>query len=72
MARLLVVEDDARLRTFLSRVLEADGHSVSLASTGPEGVQHTQSGEFDLVLLDLMLPGYYGFEVMRRVLDRNP
>lgn len=72
LARLLVVEDEARLRTFLTRTLESDGFEVAFASTGPEGVRRAEEERFDLVLLDLMLPGYDGFEVLRRVLDRDP
>lgn len=72
MARLLVIEDEARLRTFLSRTLEADGHFVATAATGPEGVRAAIDDDFDLLMLDLMLPGYDGFEVLRRVLDRDP
>ena len=72
MARILAVEDDARLRTFLKRVLESDGNVVAGAESGPEGVRRTQDDEYDLILLDLMLPGIDGFEVLRRVLDRDP
>ncbi len=72
MARLLVIEDEARLRTFLTRTLEGDGHVVGTAGTGPDGVRRAQDEDFDLILLDLMLPGYDGFEVLRRVLDRDP
>jgi DNA-binding response OmpR family regulator len=72
VARLLVIEDEARLRTFLTRTLEGDGFEVAFASTGPEGVRRAEDEPFDLLLLDLMLPGYDGFEVLRRVLERNP
>ena len=72
MARLLVVEDEPRLRSFLVRVLERDGHSVVTASTGPEGVRLAAEDDVEGVLLDLMLPGYDGFEVLRRVLHRDP
>ncbi|MFE4519663.1 response regulator transcription factor [Kitasatospora sp. NPDC056783] len=72
MARLLVVEDEARLRTYLRRTLEADGHVVDDVDTGPDAVQRLREGEFDLVVLDLMLPGFDGFEVMRRAFDRRP
>jgi DNA-binding response OmpR family regulator len=72
MARLLVIEDEARLRTFLARTLESDGHFVAAEGTGPDGVRRVQEEDFDLLLLDLMLPGYDGFEVLRRVLDRDP
>ncbi|MFJ7905588.1 response regulator transcription factor [Kitasatospora sp. NPDC096204] len=72
MARLLVVEDEARLRAYLKRALEADGHVVDGAGSGPDAVQRLRDDEFDLVVLDLMLPGYDGFEVMRRAFDRRP
>ncbi len=72
MARVLVIEDEARLRTFLTRTLEADGHVADGAGTGPDGVRRAEEDDFDLIVLDLMLPGYDGFEVLRRVLGRDP
>ncbi|WP_316528003.1 response regulator transcription factor [Kitasatospora brasiliensis] len=72
MARLLVVEDEARLRTYLHRTLEADGHLVDGAGSGPEAVRRLWDAEYDLVVLDLMLPGFDGFEVMRRAFERRP
>jgi DNA-binding response OmpR family regulator len=72
MARLLVVEDEARLRAYLTRTLTADGHIVDSAQSGPEAVRRLWDGKFDLVVLDLMLPGFDGFEVMRRAFDRRP
>jgi two-component system copper resistance phosphate regulon response regulator CusR len=72
MARLLVVEDEARLRAYLTRTLEADGHVVERTGSGPDAVHRLRDGEFDLVVLDLMLPGFDGFEVMQRAFDRQP
>jgi len=72
MARLLLIEDEARLQTYLARLLDGDGHVVTGARTGPEGVHLAESEEYDLILLDLMLPGYDGFEVLRRVLEHDP
>lgn len=72
MARLLVVEDEARLRAYLTRTLGADGHAVDGAGSGPDAVDRLRDGEFDLVVLDLMLPGFDGFEVMQRAFDRRP
>ncbi|MEV7237670.1 response regulator transcription factor [Streptomyces sp. NPDC051020] len=72
MARLLVVEDEARLRAYLKRTLEAEGHVVDSAGSGPDAVRRLREGEFDLVVLDLMLPGFDGFEVMQRAFDRRP
>jgi two-component system copper resistance phosphate regulon response regulator CusR len=72
MARLLVVEDEARLRAYLIRTLGADGHLVDSAGSGPDAVRRLRGGEFDLVVLDLMLPGFDGFEVMQRAFDQRP
>ncbi|MGW3655373.1 response regulator transcription factor [Streptomyces sp. NPDC005151] len=72
MARLLVVEDEARLRAYLKRTLEAEGHVVDSAGSGPDAVRRLREGEFDLVVLDLMLPGFDGFEVMQRAFERRP
>lgn len=72
MARLLVVEDEARLRAYLRRALGVDGHLVDTATTGPEAVDCLRGGQFDLVVLDLMLPGFDGFEVMRRAFEQRP
>jgi two-component system copper resistance phosphate regulon response regulator CusR len=72
MAQVLVIEDESRLRTFLTRTLQAEGHSVAVAATGPEGVRREAEQMYDLVVLDLMLPGFDGFEVLQRVLARDP
>lgn len=72
MARLLVVEDEARLRAYLTRALGGDGHLVDSAGSGPDAVHRLRGGEFDLVVLDLMLPGFDGFEVMQRAFDQRP
>src|SRR6187549_2668464 len=72
MSRLLVVEDEARLQTFLVRTLEANGHLVDTAGTGPDGVRRTHENVYDLVVLDLMLPGFDGVEALRRILNHDP
>ncbi len=65
--RLLVVEDEARLAASLRRGLTADGFSVDVATTGPQGLEAARSGGHDAVLLDVMLPGLSGYEVVRRL-----
>jgi two-component system copper resistance phosphate regulon response regulator CusR len=72
MSRLLVVEDEERLQAFVVRVLEADGHLVDVAGTGPDGVRRTHESVYDLVVLDLMLPGFDGVEALRRILNHDP
>lgn len=65
--RLLIVEDDPRLSQTLRRGLGEKGFEVVLAATGLEGVGLALSGQPDLVLLDLMLPGKDGFTVLEEI-----
>jgi two-component system, OmpR family, response regulator len=63
--RLLVVEDDAKLARALQRGLQREGYAVDLASDGDEGLEQASENEYDVVLLDVMLPGRDGFAVCR-------
>jgi two-component system, OmpR family, response regulator RegX3 len=65
MTRILVVEDEDSLSDPLSYMLRKEGFEVSLAATGPEGLEQFDRHGADLVLLDLMLPGLSGTEVCR-------
>ncbi len=65
--RILVVEDDPKIAGFLQRGLEAERHTVDVARTGVEGARRGCMNVYDLVLLDLMLPGCDGHEVLRRL-----
>lgn len=65
MTRMLVVEDNADLAFALTTALQSEGFDVSVASTGPEGVERGRTGEADLIILDLMLPGFDGYRVLR-------
>jgi len=60
---ILVVEDDARVADFLVRGLRAEGYTVELARTGPEGLAMARSAESGVLILDLMLPGLSGLEL---------
>ncbi len=66
-ARILVVEDDASIRLGLSLNLRSEGYDVESADDGPSGLAAALAGEFDLVILDLNLPGLHGFDVLRRM-----
>ena len=66
-ARVLVVDDEAANRDLLAAVLEPAGFDVTLASGGLEGIQLATSGQPDLILLDLMMPGVTGFDVVREL-----
>jgi len=63
--RLLVVEDEARLAHALRRGLTADGFSVDLAGDGETGLERARHGDFDAVVLDVMLPRLSGYDVVR-------
>ncbi len=65
MTRVLVVEDNPDLAFAVASALEADGYEVETAGTGPDGVRLAAERRPDLVILDVMLPGYDGFRVLR-------
>ena len=69
---LLLVEDDAKVSEFVRRNLRADGYIVDLAVTGTEAVQQFQTHQYDLVLLDLMLPELSGTQVLRTIRRSQP
>ncbi len=74
-ARILVVEDRASLRRMLERALRQEGHEVTAAADGAEGIRRLRDGRFDLVLTDLKLPAASGLEVLaasREVQPRTP
>ena len=67
MARVLIVEDEQRIASFVSKGLAADGFSTAVAADGHTGLDLALSGGFDLVVLDIGLPGLDGFEVLRQM-----
>jgi CheY-like chemotaxis protein/predicted Ser/Thr protein kinase len=72
MPRLLVVDDDSMNRDMLSRRLARHGYEVATAADGFEALELTAIRPFDLVLLDVMMPGIDGFEVLRRLRQTYP
>ncbi len=71
--RILVVEDEEAIRAGLVDVLVYHGYDVDCAATGPDGLEKALTGGFDLVLLDIMLPGMDGYRICDRIraADRN-
>jgi len=69
--KVLIVEDDAAIREALREAISADGHEPVLATDGRQAVQLFTQGAFDLVLLDLMLPGLSGYDVCRKIRETN-
>ncbi|MET8835826.1 response regulator transcription factor [Micromonospora sp. NPDC004540] len=65
--RLLVVEDETRLAASLRRGLQAEGFVVDVEATGPGGLDAARHGDYDAMILDVMLPGLSGYEVVRRL-----
>ena len=65
--RILIVEDETAILAGLVDVFVYHGFEVDTAAEGPEGLNKALSGTFDLVLLDVMLPGMDGFEVCNRI-----
>ncbi|MCU1286077.1 MAG: cztR [Acidobacteriales bacterium] len=69
--KILLVEDETKMAQLISRALKEDIHSVAVAHTGPEGLDLINSETFDLIILDVMLPGITGFEVATRARKRG-
>jgi DNA-binding response OmpR family regulator len=70
--RILIVEDEEAIRVGLIDVLLYHGYAVESAETGPMGLKLALSGKFDLILLDIMLPGMDGYEICDRIRKRDP
>lgn len=71
MTRILVVEDNADLAFAVTTALESDGFDVVVAGTGPDGVEAARKGDADLIILDLMLPGFDGYRVIRTLREEG-
>ncbi|HEX6313943.1 MAG TPA: response regulator transcription factor [Gemmatimonadaceae bacterium] len=65
MTRVLVVEDNADLAFAVTTALQSEGFDVAVASSGPDGVARARAGDAALIILDLMLPGFDGYRVIR-------
>lgn len=65
--RILVVEDEAKAGEYLRKGLSESGFVVDLVHTGPDGQHMATSGDYDLILLDVMLPGIDGWQIMQEI-----
>lgn len=72
MARILIVDDDAGIRDAVSFYIRKEGYDVVAVSDGVEALRVYQEGDFDLVILDIMMPGHGGFEVCSAIRDKDP
>src|SRR5215469_9226761 len=69
--RILVVEDETKLAEMLARGLKAERYAIDVANDGETGWQMANTYDYDLIILDLMLPGLNGTEILRRVRRKN-
>lgn len=69
--RVLVVEDERNISAYVRRALEEEGYAVDTAFTGPEALEWSAAVEFDLILLDRLLPGIDGLSVCRELRQRG-
>ena len=67
MTRILIAEDEERITSFLEKGLRANGFSTAVATDGNEALRLARSGVFDMLLLDIGLPGKDGFEVLQEL-----
>ena len=69
--RILVVEDEKRIADFLCRGLQGAGYAVDAAPSGADALEHIHSADYDLVILDLMLPDMDGLQVLEKIRNRK-
>jgi two-component system OmpR family response regulator len=65
--RVLVVEDEARMARLIKRGLEEEGHAVDIAADGPDGLWMAAENPYAAAIVDVMLPGFDGFELCRKL-----
>lgn len=65
--KILIVEDEPKTRDYLRKGLSEEGWSAEVAATGPEGLYLAQTGIYDAIVLDVMLPGMDGFNVLKKL-----
>src|ERR1700723_3039388 len=71
-ARILIIDDESAIRESLDALLGMEGFSVTMAVDGPSGLEQLATNEFDLLLLDLALPGESGIDLLPRIIDMQP
>ncbi len=69
--RILVIEDEAKVASFIKRALEEESYAVDLCADGAQGLDLALSGSYDLIVIDLMLPGLPGLEVLKRLREEK-
>jgi len=72
LPRVLLIDDEEAIRIGVSRALTAEGLAIDLAADGPEGLRQARAERYDLVILDLLMPGMDGRSVLRELLREQP
>src|SRR3954467_3822627 len=67
MAKILIIDDEPGIRSTLTNILEDEGHVITSCESGEEGIAAFAREEFDLIILDLWLPGIDGLTVLERI-----
>ena len=69
MNKILIIEDEEAIADLEKDYLELSGFQVEIEHEGDKGLERAMTSEYDLIILDLMLPGMDGFEICRRIRD---
>lgn len=72
MGRIIIVEDDENIRTLIREILTQEGHQVTTAADGREGLRHVQASGTDLVITDIFMPEQDGFELIMEMRQSYP
>jgi CheY-like chemotaxis protein len=72
MSRILVIDDESMVRASIEAVLSGRGHAVSLAADGREGLDRLKTGDFDLIITDLIMPEMEGIETILAIRRQSP
>ena len=71
MSKILIVEDESAIADLERDYLEINGYSVDIANDGTKGLEAALTQEYDLIILDLMLPGVDGFEICKQIRENK-
>ena len=72
LAKILIADDDAAVQTTVRLLLDRAGHEVIAAGDGRRALEQLETGDFELLFLDIFMPGMDGFETMRQVRQKHP
>ena len=72
MARILIAEDDKAMRVFLDRALSHSGHDVNAVPSGDTAARYVENEPFDLLVMDIDMPGMNGVDLARQALAKTP